>query len=308
MAQALLKRLSMHVGGVSNDLISQATGPGRPTPQPHEGAGSAATFSKALDKQTNKAFGVVQATRTQLSENEAKRALSAAWTKQFGAAPRAETVAVLTAQWSHETGNGHSMFNYNFGGIKGTGPSGLTVNQRTREGYGEHERTIRDNFRAYRNAEEGASDYLSLLARKYPAAIEAADAGKPEDFVRELKKGGYFTGSESAYISSVSRRTEQILERSSGLNSAAPAEHSIAPPPQAVAILAGTAPPSAPHVAGSAPYVTATAGSTTGEAMTERRPYAELPRAFDIQNFNDALSRAALSIALDPGGEESRHI
>jgi hypothetical protein len=120
-----------------------------------------------------------------------------------GEEPSEDTVRVLTAQWAHETGSGASMFNYNFGGIKGTGPSGLTVAQRTREGFGATERTIVDNFRAYRTAEEGAGDYVRLLQSRFPQAAEAAKNGDPRAFVHALKARGYFTGDEGAYTRSV---------------------------------------------------------------------------------------------------------
>lgn len=153
----------------------------------------------------------VAAVRTPLSSEQAAAALARAWEQVVGHPPSDRTVAVLTAQWAHETGRGASMFNYNFGGIKGAGPSGLTVSQRTREGWGATERRIVDNFRAYRTADEGAIDYVALLKRRYPAAIDAAAAGSPETFVRELKAGGYFTGNEEAYVRSVSRMAAAAL-------------------------------------------------------------------------------------------------
>jgi hypothetical protein len=120
-----------------------------------------------------------------------------------GEEPSKDTLSVLTAQWAHETGNGASMFNYNFAGIKGSGPSGLSVAQRTHEGFGANERAITDNFRAYRTAEEGAGDYVRLLRARFPEAAEAAKNGDPVGFVHALKARGYFTGDEAAYTRSV---------------------------------------------------------------------------------------------------------
>jgi len=154
----------------------------------------------------------VRAVRTPLSAEQAAEALSNAWSRQFGEVPSKATVAILTAQWAHETGRGQSMFNYNFGGIKGTGPSGLTVSQRTFEGWGETRTTITDNFRAYQTAEEGAADYLSLLGRRYRGAIEGARAGDPAQFVRELKSGGYFTGNEELYTRSITSLARQSMQ------------------------------------------------------------------------------------------------
>jgi hypothetical protein len=161
-------------------------------------------FQAALEASKGaKASGLVPVVRTQLSAGQAREALGAAWENVIGEAPSDKTLALITAQWAHETGNGASMYNYNFAGIKGTGPSGLSVSQRTREGYGENERRIVDNFRAYRSAEEGATDYVKLLQRRFPDAVEGARQGDPAAFVRGLKSRGYFTGHEGAYLNSV---------------------------------------------------------------------------------------------------------
>lgn len=167
--------------------------------------------------------GLVPVVRTQLSAGQAQDALRAAWEKVTGEVPSDKTLALITAQWAHETGNGASMYNYNFAGIKGTGPSGLTVAQRTREGYGASERRIVDNFRAYSSAEEGATDYVALLERRFPDAVEGARQGDPSAFVRGLKSRGYFTGQESAYLNNVASIASRYLGQ--------PLEVHGAPPP-----------------------------------------------------------------------------
>ncbi|HEY3594882.1 MAG TPA: hypothetical protein VGL13_13455, partial [Polyangiaceae bacterium] len=68
---------------------------------------------------------------------------------------------------------------------------------------GATDRTVVDHFRAYRSAAEGASDYVGLLAQRFPKALDAARRGDAADFVRQLKQGGYFTGSEESYTHSV---------------------------------------------------------------------------------------------------------
>lgn len=154
---------------------------------------------------------VVSAQRTPLTGTQARDAIREAWVGRYGEEPSEQTLAVLTAQWALETGRGASMMNYNFGGIKGTGPSGLTTEYGTREGYGATETRIRARFRAYNNAAEGAGDYLSLLDRRYPNALAAARTGDASGFVHELKRGGYFTGNEEAYTRSVRTMSQQAL-------------------------------------------------------------------------------------------------
>jgi hypothetical protein len=160
----------------------------------------------------------VRPDRTPLSFSEASQAIRRGWTEVFGEPPSRPTLSILTAQWAHETGRGSRMYNNNFGGIKGVGPSGLTVACRTREGSGTNERTLTDHFRAYRTPEEGATDYVRVLASRYRPALESAKSGDPEGFVRALKSRGYFTGDEAAYTASVAR-----LAGMSGVETAASA-------------------------------------------------------------------------------------
>jgi hypothetical protein len=108
------------------------------------------------------------------------------------------------------------MLNYNFGGIKGTGPSGMSAIYKTREGWGDSEVRISDRFRAYASAEEGAADYVGLLARRYPEAVQAAQGGDPRGFVQGLKARGYFTGNEASYVKSVTALSSQALAQGFG--------------------------------------------------------------------------------------------
>lgn len=191
-------------------LPSLAIAPSPRRAEPASGDGVA--FADELERSApTNAPSVVRTTRTRLSGGEAAGALSRAWTEVFGEVPNDRTVAVLTAQWAHETGRGAQMMNYNFGGIKGVGPSGLSAAYATREGWGATERRTVDHFRAYRTAAEGATDYVRLLARRYPAAVRAARAGDAQQFVRALKESRYFTGDENAYVRSVQTLTAQGL-------------------------------------------------------------------------------------------------
>lgn len=242
---------------------------------------AAPEFAQALQRAEGQA---VQAQRTRLSTAEASSALETAWGEHFGQTPKPETVAILTAQWSHETGGGSSMFNFNFGGIKGTGPSGLHVTQRTREGYGASEVTIRDRFRAYQNANEGATDYVGLLGRKYPKALEAAEQGDAARFVEELHAGGYFTGDKAAYTRSVTNKTASLL-KSDGAEMKAPFS-----PTEAL--------PMAPRTFAPGPARIPHGRSFVAEASPASSP-------IHLQSFTDHLAIAALRIAERPEREST---
>ncbi len=311
---------SIHLANVGNQGALPSNRNAPPT-----NPGEEREFIQALqDKLTTSSSPtrrLVAARRTHLSTEQASSALSSAWSEQFGEEPSEKTVAVLTAQWSHETGDGRSMFNFNFGGIKGKGPSGLSVNQRTKEGWGATEKTIRDNFRAYQSAQEGAGDYISLLKRRYPAAIEAAAQGEPGNFVRELKNGGYFTGNEASYVRSITQKTATYLgEGPPAFGSTTPpiasepaslgAPRSAAAPPSLMAN-SGPRAPSPEHFSlsqrgGNMPLSSLDlgAGAFLSSGNSSR---TALPNVNDLRLFDDALSRAALRIALNPDrdGEDS---
>lgn len=153
--------------------------------------------------------GEVPPQLTEMSGARAARELRRAWANVMGRGPSDETVLLLAAHWAHETSGGRFMYNYNFGGIKGRGSSGLSCLREAHEGWGWRTIAGIDRFRAYRSATEGAEDYVSLLVRRYPQAIEAARSGDVLQFVKALRRVGYFTGSESAYAQSLIELAER---------------------------------------------------------------------------------------------------
>ncbi|HTV24131.1 MAG TPA: glucosaminidase domain-containing protein [Polyangiaceae bacterium] len=238
---------------------------------------------------------LVRATRTRLSGGQAADALRSAWTAVRGEAPSPETLSILVGQWAHETGRGASMLNYNFGGLKGTSPAGLSAAYTTREGWGENATHGVARFRAYGSAEEGAADYVSLLARRYPDAVRAAEQGDAQGFVRALKARGYFTDNEAAYSKSVqslaalaSRAGFDALGGTSGVDAAADPE--LAP-----ALAAATLPD---FVAGaSGAPLSFERGLIEAPAAGGTNPLAAAPLAgmpVATSAFADEVNRAAL--------------
>lgn len=174
--------------------------------------------------------------RTTLQPGEIRAALSRAHQKLYGRPISAERLDVLTAQVCHETGHGASMHNFNFGGIKGTSPDGLTARCRTKEVLGGEVKSIVDGFRAYRSAESGAADYLSFVEHRYPQAWQASERGDVDGFVHALKAKGYFTADEAGYAASV----RSVLAR--GFDGAAPSARTAATTPGEATPLPGGAP------------------------------------------------------------------
>lgn len=110
-------------------------------------------------------------------------------------------VVILAAQAAHETGEGKSLSGgNNFFGIKGAGKE-----LETTEGEGANAKRVKSSFKTYADADASAADMVSLLKRKYPDAWEALKVGDVDTYVSELKRGGYFTANETAYLNGVKR-------------------------------------------------------------------------------------------------------
>ncbi|MFO0553012.1 MAG: hypothetical protein U0271_31785 [Polyangiaceae bacterium] len=180
-------------------------------------ARAAGIEQKKLDKPSAASASgrVVEGKKTVLSSSDIRRALAEAYVDTHGEPMSKKMLDVLTAQACHETAAGASMYNYNFGGIKGTSPEGATTRLLTHEVFDGREVTIRDGFRAYSSARAGAADYLNLLERRFPRAMDAAARGDVDDFVARLKAGHYFTGEQGAYAASLRALVAQGFDTAS---------------------------------------------------------------------------------------------
>jgi flagellar protein FlgJ len=261
--------------------LAQEQGASGPTAAERQEFASAMEAAARVSTERSSSPALVQPARTRLSGDEAASALGLAWQRARGQAPSPGTLSILVGQWAHETGRGASMLNYNFGGIKGTGPSGLSAVYGTHEGSGADTVHIQDRFRAYGSAEEGAEDYVDLLVRRYPDAVNAAQLEDPVGFVRALKARGYFTGDENDYIKSVSALANQALNAgfdAVGLGSSA---------------ARGVAAPSQPSANGG--RMAFAPEARFGLAERRAQPGAPAPAmAWTQGSFADEVNRAAL--------------
>lgn len=250
-----------------------------------------ASFKNLLERSEPAATRVAPS-RTPLSGAQASEALRRAYSRVTGEEPSRGTLAILTSHWALETGQGQSMYNYNFAGIKGRGPEGMTAVMNTREGYGENTTHIRDGFRAYKSAEDGAVDYLSLLQRRYGSALEAAKSEQPGEFVAALKARGYFTGDPELYAKGVTQLANRAMEH--GFDALGTTSGELARRPTVV------------H-----PYFDPASGGSAVRGLPSAQSYDSLPfvalgNAFDagstsIEALRDEMSRTALLIAAQRG-------
>lgn len=171
--------------------------------EPARAATAATPSTPPADEPTPK-LPTGRAAITPMDREVAVSYLADAWQSTLNETPSERTLALLCAHWAHETDHGRRMYAYNFGGIKGTGPGGNSVVIWTRELDGEA-RFVQRTFRAYLTPEEGARDYVNLLAQRYSAALRAAREASVERFVTALSARGYFTDDESTYLRSLAR-------------------------------------------------------------------------------------------------------
>jgi len=156
----------------------------------------------------------VEARRTPASMADVKAALTRALESQTGGRPNSRTVDVLAAQVSLETAHGGSMYNFNFGGIKGSSPNGESANYMTREVENGRSVTLQQGFRAYRSLDDGARDYISVIRTRFPQAYQQALAGNVDGFAHALKQSHYYTAAEDQYAAG--------LRAAAGMPSGAP--------------------------------------------------------------------------------------
>ncbi|MGJ7613937.1 MULTISPECIES: glucosaminidase domain-containing protein [unclassified Variovorax] len=99
---------------------------------------------------------------------------------------------VVLGQWGLETGWGKSVIpgTNNLGNIKDFGGGGV--------GATDNMTGSRDKYRAYETPDHFVDDYVSLIQRKYPSAVNAKT---PEDFAKALKSGGY--AEDPGYVAKV---------------------------------------------------------------------------------------------------------
>lgn len=111
---------------------------------------------------------------------------------------------ILVAHTSIESGWGNkfSRENNNFGGIKGKGSKVVSTKEWSpSKGY----YTIKDSFKSYPSIQAFADDYVKKLKNKFKAFN-----GTPADYLRNIRKHGYFTASLSDYQRIFNGRLKEV--------------------------------------------------------------------------------------------------
>jgi hypothetical protein len=142
---------------------------------------------------------------TRASTADVALALRRAWVKLLGETPKRESILVLLAQFTLETGGGRACHAWNLGNAKSIPGDGRSWTFfRCSEIIGGKEVFFdpphpQTRFRAFETLDDGAYDYLELLHRRFAAAWPAVEAGDPAAFGHALAAQHYFTANEASY-------------------------------------------------------------------------------------------------------------
>ena len=95
--------------------------------------------------------------------------------------------------------HGGAVWNENLGNINAKGwPGDWTLLEAIEVLHG-HRVPITQRLRAHSGPVPGAADYWAVLLARWPAAVEAMDAGDLEGVAHALKAGSYYTAAEHDY-------------------------------------------------------------------------------------------------------------
>lgn len=162
----------------------------------------------------------VQTQNTRMTPEEAARYLAEAWTRVVRSPPLNRSILeILVAQWSHETGEGRSMQNWNYGGLKYGGAGQAAIYNLTHETVNGQRVEVRGAaFQAYPTPQIGAAHFVTFLTS--PSRVSAiqqylANPGNATIYAQQLKRARYFTSDFEVYGRDLQARVNGI--RRSGL-------------------------------------------------------------------------------------------
>lgn len=139
------------------------------------------------------------ATHTVMTADDAAKYLAAAYKKVAGKAANFNIMKLLIGQWAGETGNGASMFNYNFGNTMPVETDKYYQILHASEIIDGQEVKLDEKFAAYKTPAEGALAYINVLKSR-PHWWNGLQSGTVDGFINGLTTAPkYFTASADLY-------------------------------------------------------------------------------------------------------------
>ena len=152
----------------------------------------------------------VDVIKTNISIKDFISSLVFVWKELFGNIPTKQSVGVILSQWSIETGQGRSCWNYNIGNVKAFDIPGKNIDYIALKGVWEIVKgkriVLSENdpgawFLAFPTLNSGMKHHLNFLKNKrYKVAWSAVESGSVKDFAHLLKVNGYYTAPEADYV------------------------------------------------------------------------------------------------------------
>ncbi len=181
---------------------------------------------------------------TRMTPAEAAGHLAQAWRRVIREPPLNRSILeILVAQWSHETGEGRSMVNNNFGGLKYGGAGQAVIYNLTHEVVNGQRVELRGAaFQAYPTPQAGAAHFVQFLTDSHHVSAIQQYLANPDNatvYARQLKRASYFTSNFEVYGRDLQARVNGI--RRSGLLDRIP---NLPPAPDPAQSTSGTQPAS----------------------------------------------------------------
>jgi len=145
------------------------------------------------------ALTLLAAKTTPISADQAAKALSAAYKSVVGRKPSFNILKLLVGQWASETGNGKSIYNYNFGNTMPTGSDKFYQVLHASEVIDGVNTPMDEKFAAYKTITDGAQAYIKVLKSR-AHWWKGLQSGNIDDFITGLTTSPkYFTASPASY-------------------------------------------------------------------------------------------------------------
>lgn len=163
----------------------------------------------------------VPRTRTKPETKEFLAAIALAFKAQTHRSPSRKQLSLVWGQWALETGRGKACYNHNLGNIRGTSPESKKyfLLPGAYEIINGEKVITGGSFRAYDDFEEGARDYIAVIAGKLRGgndgwkALTATEDPDAKSFIQGLKDDKYFTADVVAYSASVDSLSRECLKK-----------------------------------------------------------------------------------------------
>ena len=148
--------------------------------------------------------------------------LNITWKNITGNEINQDQATLVWAKYSHETGGGADVWNFNIGNIKYIPPnlgnaSGYMMLNGVWEIDSQGNKVVFNPpdpatwFRSYDNLASGINDYLGLLnTNRYKGAFQALLNGNLEDYAQKLHDEGYYTDTVANYTAGLKRWASQF--------------------------------------------------------------------------------------------------